>query len=169
MRTRHRRVNRTCMPSISAFLRPSKRMIDANWEHFETKKAPRRRDRASTTRTKRRKMRAAHCPTPHPMRPSHPLGRAHTWWRRYDLMRVTYRLSSFSSPLFALLLHWFIMKISLFSSLCAKTKAQTASSIFSCLLINSEFVHKTNVLQYVGRTKYRKIRYACDNKHALTL
>ena len=131
MRTRHRRVNRTCMPSISAFLRPSKRMIDANWEHFETKKAPRRRDRASTTRTKRRKMRAAHCPTPHPMRPSHPLARAHTWWKKYDLMRLTYRLSSFSSPLFALLLHWFIMKISLFSSLCAKTKAQTASSLFS--------------------------------------
>lgn len=102
MRTRHRRVNRTCMPSISAFLRPSKRMIDANWEHFETKKAPRRRDRASTTRTKRRKMRAAHCPTPHPMRPSHPLARAHTWWKKYDLMRLTYRLSSFSSPLFAL-------------------------------------------------------------------
>ena len=127
MRTRHRRVNRTCMPSISAFLRPSKRMIDANWEHFETKKAPRRRDRASTTRTKRRKMRAAHCPTPHPMRPSHPLARAHTWWKKYDLMRLTYRLSSFSSPLFALTTLIYYEDFFIFLTL-AKTKAESTNS-----------------------------------------
>ena len=157
MRTRHRRVNRTCMPSISAFLRPSKRMIDANWEHFETKKAPRRRDRASTTRTKRRKMRAAHCPTPHPMRPSHPLARAHMWWKKYDLMRLTYRLSSFSSPLFALLLHWFIMKISLFSSLAQRQKHKQLPLFFQVrpnffLSSYSEFVHKTNKRITVGQS-----------------
>ena len=126
MRTRHRRVNRTCVPSVSAFLRPSKRMIDANWEHFETKKAPRRRDRASIART-RRKMRAAHCPTPHPMRPSHPLARAHTWWKKYDLMRLTYRLSSFSSPLFALTTLIYYEDFFIFLTL-AKTKAESTNS-----------------------------------------
>ena len=166
MRTRHRRVNRTCMPSISAFLRPSKRMIDANWEHFETKKAPRRRDRASITRT-RRKMRAAHCPTPHPMRPSHPLARAHTWWKKYDLMRLTYRLSSFSSPLFALTTLIYYEDFFIFLTL---RKDKSTNSFLNFFLSSYKFrVRPQNKRITVGRTKYRKIRYACDNKHALTL
>ena len=165
MRTRHRRINRTYMPSISAFLRPSKRMIDTNWEHFETKKAPRRRDRASTTRT-RRKMRAAHCPTSHPMRPSHPLARAHTWCKKYDLMRLTYRLSSFSSPLFALTTLIYYEDFFIFLTL-RKDKSTNSLSFFK---FASQFFLSSFRVPY--GTKYRKIRYtgyACDNKHALTL
>ena len=157
MRTRHRRINRTYMPSISAFLRPSKRMIDTNWEHFETKKAPRRRDRASTTRT-RRKMRAAHCPTSHPMRPSHPLARAHTWCKKYDLMRLTYRLSSFSSPLFALIK---LIYYEDFFFPHAQRQRHNKLSLFSS---SPQFF----LSSFRVRTKYRKIRYG-DNKHALTL
>ena len=142
----HKRVKKTYVRLTCALIWPSTRMIDTNYAHFETRKSPENEgDRASACF--RRKMRAVHLShIPSDARNASSRVSAHTV-HNYSSMWLTYRLSSFSSPLFALT-KGFIWRFFLFA-------------IFLCSVLAEFFCFGIQFGHWLFNDNSRNIKISC--------